>query len=131
MMVFSPWNAALESRMAELKSLPYYIPEYYGGSCVKDTCANFANHLLNVLFVEGVPAPQLVPGGDGTVQMEWHRNGFDLEIDIALPYGVFATRRDLVNNLVDEIEVTSDLSILLQWISNLAPAVKSEQGTHA
>ncbi len=66
-----------------------------------------------------MPAPQLVPGADGTLQIEWHTNQFDIEIDVFAPYRVIATRLDLISEQEDEIELQADFSALSDWIVEL------------
>lgn len=114
-----PWLMDLKRRFDELTELPRGW-DGYGGRPVSFTCAQFAANLLERLFQEGVPAPSLVPGGDGTLQFEWHRNLYDVEVDVLGPYDVVAVRRDLVTGRVEELELTADFTPLSDWISDLA-----------
>lgn len=115
----SVWFSELKHRFDELTALPRGW-DGYAGRPVSFQCAQFTAHLIERLFVEGVPAPQLVPGGDGTVQFEWHRNQYDVEIDVLAPYEVLAVRRDLRNNQTVELELQTDFAPLGNWISDLA-----------
>jgi hypothetical protein len=91
----------------------------YSGIPVTFTCAVFAASLLERLYVDGVPVPQLVPGSDGSIQIEWHVNGYDVELDVLAPYEVSAVRRSLATNDVDEVELQTDFTALIGWIAAL------------
>ena len=91
----------------------------YAGRPISFSCAFFAANLIERLHVEGVPAPQIVPGSDGTVQIEWHENQFDVEIAVVGPYEVFAVRRSIVTGEVTEIELQTDFTLLSNWIVEL------------
>lgn len=77
----NPWYESLMNHITELHNLPFgwhetdSVPVSSGASVT-------LLYALHVLYREGVPAPQIVPGSDGSVQLEWHFNGADLEIDI-------------------------------------------------
>ncbi|MCY4657266.1 MAG: hypothetical protein OXC80_10695 [Gammaproteobacteria bacterium] len=90
-------------RLVELCNLPKNWDGYKGVS-VSIECATFALELMGTLRTRSqFPLPQVVPGSDGTLQLEWHQNGFDIEIDIAAPYEINASREN-VNNSEKEIE---------------------------
>ena len=114
----SSWIQVLSERFNELTSLPRGW-DGYNGVPVAFNCALFAANLIERLCVENVPAPQLVPGADGTLQLEWHMNGFDLEIDVLAPYSVIATRFHHETELDEEIEIQTDFSGLANWIEAL------------
>lgn len=114
----SRWVAELKDRFDELTALPRGW-DGYSGRPVTFNCAQFAANLIERLFVESVSAPQLVPGGDGTLQLEWHQNQFDVEIDVLAPYDVLAMRRDLRTGHVEELELQTDFTPLSVWIANL------------
>ena len=114
----SQWAADLKDRFDELTSLARGW-DGYAGRPVSFHCAQFAANLIERLFVGGVPAPQLVPGGDGTLQIEWHRNQYDVEIDVLDTYDVLAVRRNITTGEVEEIELQMDFSPLSEWIDAL------------
>ncbi|MCP4071982.1 MAG: hypothetical protein GY742_09625, partial [Hyphomicrobiales bacterium] len=62
----------------------------------------------------------LVPGSDGSLQIEWHLNQYDIEIDVLEPYDIVATRFDHVTDRDEELELQSDFSALANWITDLA-----------
>lgn len=114
----SPWFKILQRKFDDICSLPVGW-DGYAGCPVSFSSAIFAASLLERLYLEGVPAPAIVPGSDGSLQMEWHRNHFDVEIDVLAPYEVLATRTDHANNTEQEVELDRDFSILTSWISDL------------
>lgn len=114
----SAWILALQDRFDELTSLPRGW-DGYAGLPVSFNCAQFAANLIERLCVAGVPAPQLVPGADGTLQIEWHLNQFDIEIDVLAPYNVVATRLDHVSGQEEDLELEADFTELSEWIVEL------------
>ena len=115
----SKWVASLEERFNALTELPMGW-DGYSGRAVSFTCAQFAANLIERLYTPEISAPQLVPGGDGTVQVEWHCNQYDLEIVVFGPYEVSATRNDLQTGETQELDLQTDFSELGKWIADLA-----------
>ena len=111
----------LESRLGELTRLPAGW-DGYQGKPVSFGNAEFAANLIESICFDNIPAPQLVPGSDGTLQLEWHMNGYDIEIDVLAPFEIVATRHDRVAGEEDEIEVQSDFTELAEWVKALGEA---------
>ena len=113
------WTNIVGKRLDQLCALK---PGWDGYDCkpVSFTIATFAARLMERIFVEGLTAPSLVPGGDGTLQMEWHVNGYDLEIDVLGPNNVFAYRRDHEAGHEEERQYENDFTELLIWTRDLA-----------
>lgn len=124
------WIENLKDRFDRLTSLPRGW-DGYTGMPVSFTCAHFAATILERLFVDDVPPPTLVPGSDGTIQFEWHRNQYDVEVDILGPYEIVALRRNLKTNVVEERELNTDLTCLSDWIASLKDGTSSEMGPGA
>jgi hypothetical protein len=108
----------LKDRFDALTSLPRGW-DGYNGSPVSFTCASFAANLLERIYNAGAPEPSLVPGGDGTLQIEWHKNQFDIEIDVLGAYNVVASRYDHRSGEEEVVELASDFTILAQWVEEL------------
>jgi hypothetical protein len=54
----------------------------HGSSQISVATANHASQLLTTLCDLGLPAPRLVPTSSGGVQLEWHDDGVDLELEL-------------------------------------------------
>jgi len=114
----SDWIISLQDRFDKLTSLPLGW-DGYEGRPVSFTTAQFAANLIERLFTRNLRPPQLVPGSDGTLQIEWHQNQLDIEIDILKPYSVIATYYNHVTDNTEEIELQSDFNRLYEWIVEL------------
>lgn len=120
----SRWVSDLHERFDELAALPRGW-DGYDGHPVSFNCLFFTKILIERLYLESVPAPQLVPGGDGTVQVEWHRNQFDVEIDVLGPNKIVAVRRNIKTGEVQELLLDTDFTALESWIVDLSDRVLS------
>jgi hypothetical protein len=115
----SDWAVELEPRFNWLTALQIGW-DGYRGRPVSFTCAQFAAMLLERIYNPRVEAPSLVPGSDGTIQIEWHYNDFDIEIDILAPYQIVAYRLDCLTGNEEEFVLDSDLSVLAVWLKELS-----------
>lgn len=115
----SEWVESLRWRLDELTSLPVGWDGYLGQP-VSFQCANFVVNMLERLCRERVPAPSLVPGSDGSIQVEWHRKGFDVELDVLGPQNVVATRVDRRKPEEEQvIFIQNDFSEIALWVDEL------------
>jgi hypothetical protein len=121
----SRWISDLRERFDEITSLPKGWDGYDGRPVTFNT-AQFAANLIERLSIDGVPSPNLVPGSDGTVQIEWHRNQYDIEIDVLGPYEVVAFRRDQRTGNEEELELQMDFTALAGWIDGLSAERQQE-----
>jgi len=112
------WAPVLGRRFKELISLPRGWDGYLGHP-VSTECANFAVDVLEWIHSGDLPPPSLVPGGDGTLQIEWHRNGFDLEIDVLGPQRIHAWRCNRSTAEEEETEEWADISRVAEWVADL------------
>ncbi|MTE01679.1 hypothetical protein GIY56_15425 [Paracoccus sp. YIM 132242] len=123
----SAWNEGLRKRFEHLCSLPRGW-DGYRGQPVSFACANFAAQVLERLYTDGLPLPSLVPGSDGTLQIEWHQNQFDIELDILAPNKVMAYRNDDITGQDEELELDTDFTIVSFWLNEMkarVPAVEA------
>ena len=115
----SIWVQELAPRFEDLVKLkPGW--DGYLGIPVSFSNATFAANLLETLCLNTLPAPSLVPGTDGTLQLEWHINGYDLEIDVLGANNVVATRFCHQTEEEKEMYLKNDFSELVQWVDDLA-----------
>lgn len=114
----SDWYSHLKERLSQLTALPVGWDGYMGRP-VSFQCANFAANILVRLCRSNVPAPSLVPGADGSLQIEWHRNKFDVEIDVLGAQNVIATRVDRETDMQEIVEIENDFSEIAKWVEDL------------
>lgn len=114
----SPWVASLDKRFNDLTSLPIGW-DGYKGVPVLYTVAKFASLILSRLYVTGLPAPSLVPGSDGTLQIEWHINQYDVELDILNVNSIFASRYDCLSGAEESFSLSNDVTIPSRWMHDL------------
>lgn len=117
----SDWSLALRDRLDELTSLPVGW-DGYNGRPVSCQTAHFVINMLERLCQDGVPAPHLVPGSDGSLQVEWHRNNYDVELDVLGPQNVVATRYNLLTDEEVILEIQNDFAEVVDWIRALSDA---------
>lgn len=90
----------------------------YGAGPVRFDTAYFALRMLDAACVEDTPAPQIVPGSDGDLQIEWHLPGGDIELHVRAPLQVSAWAR--VNGAEEAVELTNDFSLPALWLPQIA-----------
>jgi len=115
------WWDKLQARFKELTSLPRGWDGYAGVPVAWDN-ASFAAKLIGTILPQNCPEPSLVPGADGTLQIEWHQNSFDIELDILGPNNVIATRYNLVTDETNEVHVETDFSEVVCWLDAMSEA---------
>ena len=72
---------ALE-RACELQQLPRGWNSY-GAEPVSDTAFRQTIEFLTAYVVRGIAGPELVPTVRGGLQLEWHRRGVDIEVEVS------------------------------------------------
>lgn len=115
----SEWVEELRPKLNELTSLRIGW-DGYKGLPVSFDCASFGADLLEKLCQVSVPAPSLVPGSDGTMQIEWHVGGFDIELDIKDVYEVVAYRRSCATSAEEELHLDTDFTQVFSWLVELS-----------
>lgn len=115
----SNWARIIEARLNELTSLPRGWDGYHGKP-VSFQCAHFVANMLETLYQPNVPLPSLVPGSDGSLQVEWHRNMFDVELDVLDAQNIVATRVNCETDAEEVLEIENDFSAIVGWITDLS-----------
>ncbi|BAV46422.1 hypothetical protein MesoLj113a_34880 [Mesorhizobium sp. 113-1-2] len=113
------WSDAVIGKLEELMRLPKGWDGYSGRS-VDFSIAYFAANLLQAIYVPGAPCPSLVPGSDGTLQIEWHSAGLDIELDILGANKVECVMADINTGDEEEAKLTVDFKIVRVWIDEMA-----------
>ena len=86
-------NPPIGDRLAELLTLSVGWDGYRGVPAKAHT-AGLADRIAKTMSHYGDPAA--VPGADGSIQLEWHQNGYDIEIDIYTRKSVSADELEAV-----------------------------------
>lgn len=120
--VFAPfhceWRAKAEKRLLELYGLQ---PGWDGhrGKPANRSVVEYAASVLGALMRPGIPMPSIVPLSGGGLQFEWHRNGWDVEIEVLAPNVMHAYTCDIRNKEEDEFVINNNLSLLRNAILNI------------
>lgn len=116
----SAWEREVLSVICRYTELPQGWDSYNGKPLRLDT-GMFALQVLSSVMTEGTPVPSMVPVSSGGVQIEWHRNGLDIELYIAAPFdgelSIFDHRAANVPPTVTPFK--SDLSVLREQVGRL------------
>jgi hypothetical protein len=80
----APWVEPTLRTLGSLLTLPAGW-DSYGARAPDPSCVLAAWRLLAAVMRDHIPAPTVVPTVRGGVQLEWHRNGADLEIEVVAP----------------------------------------------
>lgn len=121
--IFEPeneWRKIVEKRLEQLLRLPVGW-DGYKAQPVGFLNAHFALRMLDAICGSGAEAPQIVPGQEGDLQIEWHTRQGDVELHVMAPNKVHAWR-----NLVgpeateDELELTNEFSAVAAWLGEIA-----------
>ena len=88
------WLGAVHQRIKELLELrPNW--DGYGGRRIDFRRAQLALDVLSAVMTEKTPIPDIVPGSDGGVQLEWHCGQVDLEVEALSPLKLSVAFEDL------------------------------------
>ena len=115
------WFNPIRDAVYELLNLPNNW-DSYGAAPVKHEYAVSAVELLHIIMDQRTPVPAVVPTAPGGIQIEWHTNGIDLEIEIESTSRINVSFEDLRSGLSWEDEITSDLQKLSGVVSTISRA---------
>jgi hypothetical protein len=112
----SPWGDKITERLEHLIRLDHGWDGYQARP-VSFVNASFALQMLNNICGVETPAPQIVPGVSGDLQIEWHTLQGDLELHVKGPNNVHAWRA-MANGDSDgmEMDFTNDFAVVAQWV---------------
>ncbi len=91
----------------------------YGARPIDPRCAEATTNLLLSVLDPGTPKPCVVPTNRGGIQLEWHRAGVDLEVEIESPAQVHVFFEDHRAGTEEEITLTGDLRPLKRFLERL------------
>jgi hypothetical protein len=96
----------------------------YGAKRISPEIASAADELLRDIMLASTPAPQVVPSANGSIQLEWHIGGIDLEIEVeslAISQVIFEDKQN--EEPAWEGEINYDLTRLVHYIQLLTARV--------
>lgn len=114
-----PGNKKVQERLQELIRLEPGWDGYYGAPVSFDN-AVFALRMLETICNAQTPAPQIVPGSEGDLQIEWHTLEGDVELHVKGPNDVHATRWLCEQEQEDQISLTNDFLTVAVWVKDIA-----------
>lgn len=117
----SEWSEAVQNRLEELVDGLRPGWDGYSGRPVGYLNASFALSMLSSICRPDTPAPQIVPGSDGDLQIEWHTNAVDIELAVRGPYIVSAWRWVVGSDPEGEsLELSQDFTDVANWVAEIS-----------
>lgn len=108
----------------KLQSLVRLSPGWDGYEAIPVSFTNavFALQMLEKVCTSNTPAPAIVPGVEGDLQLEWHTAKGDIELHVLAPNNVHAWHAKLDGENPDEEErvLKNDFSIVAEWVKEIA-----------
>jgi hypothetical protein len=112
------WFDPLMQGFADLFTLQHNW-DSYGAGPIDQRVIHDAMNLIDGLLEPTSPAPRVVPLSSGGLQLEWHRQGIDLEIVFDRDTQPFFNYRNRVNASESEHTLPQDKALLRSIIGNL------------
>lgn len=113
------WHGEVTEKLNELTALPCGWDGYNAPAVSFDT-AYFAFQMLEGISPAEAPAPQIVPGSHGDLQIEWHTDNGDIELHVRRPYVVDGWFVDAIVG-ADGVErrFTNDFTDAAGWVEKV------------
>ena len=119
------WTEAVQDRLQQLIRLPIGW-DGYRGQPVAFANAYFAMDVLNVVCGPDTDAPQIVPGPEGDLQIEWHTSLGDLELHVKGPNDVRAWyARSDDDSEGQEADLDVDYRLVARWLREIQKPLSS------
>lgn len=113
------WRPLLLERLNELCSLPAGW-DGYAAPPVSFANAYFALSMLDSACPYGTPKPQIVPGSNGDLQIEWHTQRHDIELHVRDTYDVNAwLLTSAAGDKGTEEHLVADFRIVAVWLQDI------------
>jgi hypothetical protein len=113
------WFVPVRDSIYELLSMQENW-DSYGAAPIRPEFVATASSLLRSIMDQNTPLPAIVPTTPGGVQIEWHRDGIDLEIEIQSTSQISVYFEDARTGVSWEEGLTSDLHKLSDVVSLLS-----------
>jgi len=123
--VTQQWREPVMKRLNELCGLPLGWDGYEGIPVTFEN-AFFALEMLEACCRGDDPIPQIVPGTNGDLQIEWHLEKGAIELHVLAPNDVHAWYADEQNGFEgEELSLTTDFNAVIKWIKNLTEPTRA------
>ena len=109
------WQSIVKQRIEDLIRLEEGW-DGYNAAPVSFSTGMFAFRMLESICQRDTPAPQIVPGSSGDLQMEWHTNHGDLELWVRSPNNVHVSWTMSAEHDAEEVDLTNDFSVVSEWV---------------
>jgi hypothetical protein len=91
----------------------------YGARRIDPHCIEAAANLLRAVMNAATPMPSVVPTNRGGIQLEWHRGGIDLEIEIESPTRMNVFFEDEREGVQKELTLMGNVRPLVEFLQQL------------
>ena len=118
------WLSEIVAEIGELGRLEENW-DSYGGKRVDPCCIEAAVSLLRSVLDAATSKPSVVPTSRGGIQLEWHRGGIDLEVEIESPPRMNVSFADEQEGVQEELTLTSNIRPLVKYLLDLESALRS------
>lgn len=116
---FSSWHTETVNNLYGILALDEDW-DSYGASRLSPETAKAVTNLLRDIMQSESPAPQVVPSASGSIQVEWHLAGIDLEIEVESLSTIHVFFSDEQNEEPEwEGGINYDLSKLVHYVNLL------------
>ena len=112
------WLTTTVERMNELLELqPNW--DSYGARCVEKHAVETALEILGTVMRPNTSPPTVVPTVEGGIQLEWHQNHIDLEVEVKPEGQVLMFRQGGSQPEVSDVDISLEFRGLADVIDNL------------
>lgn len=120
------WHSEVIDKLNDLTSLERGW-DGYSARAVRFDTANFALRMLEHICPVDSPAPQIIPGVNGDLQIEWHTDNGDIELDVLGPYMVEAWFCDQGTGPEGiELRLKTDFTVASEWVKMVTEPIVAE-----
>jgi len=114
------WRESVERKLGELVCLPRGWDGYLANPVSFET-ATFAVRMLESVCASTAPAPQIVPGVNGDLQIEWHTEKGDVELHVRRANSVHAWRRTpATDDDGEDLDLTVNFLPIVTWVEEIS-----------